>query len=41
VLEKAYARIASDRFLFSEGRSSLLRDITEALKVSTRSDPGA
>ena len=41
VLEKAYARIASDRFLFSEGRSSLLRDITEALKVSARSEPGA
>jgi len=41
VLEKAYNRIASDRFLFSEGRSSLLRDITEALKVSARQEPGA
>lgn len=32
VLTKAYERIASDRFLFSEGRESLLRDITESLK---------
>ena len=41
VLEQAYNRIASDRFLFSDGRSSLLRDITEVLKVSTRVEPGA
>ena len=41
VLERAYSRIASDRFLFSEGRSGLLRDITEALKHSSRAEPGA
>lgn len=41
VLESAYARIASDRFLFSEGRSSLLRDITESLKSASRTEPGA
>ncbi len=32
ILGKAYERIASDRFLFSEGRESLLRDIRESLK---------
>ena len=36
VLERAYARIASDRFLYSEGRSALLRDITESLKSAAR-----
>lgn len=36
VLERAYNRIASDRFLYSEGRSSLLKDITEALKSAAR-----
>jgi tetratricopeptide (TPR) repeat protein len=36
VLERAYNRIASDRFLYSEGRSSLLRDITESLKSAAR-----
>ncbi len=36
VLEQAYNRIASDRFLYSEGRSSLLKDITEALKSAAR-----
>lgn len=32
ILSKAYERIASDRFLFSEGRESLLKDINESLK---------
>ena len=32
ILGKAYERIASDRFLFSEGRESLLKDIRESLK---------
>ena len=32
VLTKAYERIASDRFLFSEGRETLLRDISASLK---------
>ena len=36
VLERAYNRIASDRFLYSEGRSSLLKDITESLKSAAR-----
>ena len=41
VLTKAYERIASDRFLFSEGRESLLRDISESLKSAKLSDAGA
>ena len=36
VLDRAYNRIASDRFIYSEGRSALLRDITEALKSAAR-----
>lgn len=36
VLEQAYNRIASDRFLYSEGRSSLLKDIAESLKSAAR-----
>lgn len=37
-LLKAYKRIASDRFLFSEGRDALLRDIKESMKSAKLSE---
>ena len=41
VLERAYNRIASDRFLFSEGRENLLKDISESLKSATLTEVGS
>lgn len=41
ILSKAYERIASDRFLFSEGREGLLKEISESLKSSTLSQAGS
>jgi len=40
VLTKAYKRIASDRFLFSEGRDALLKDINANLKSAKVAETG-
>lgn len=41
ILSKAYERIASDRFLFSEGRETLLKDISESLRSAKLTDLGS
>jgi hypothetical protein len=41
LLQKAYTRIASDKFLYSEGRETLLKEIKLSLKQSTESEVGS
>jgi hypothetical protein len=41
LLQKAYTRIASDKFLYSEGRETLLKEIKLSLKQGTESEVGS
>lgn len=41
LLQKAYARIASDKFLYSEGRETLLKEIKSSIKQGAEAEVGS